>query len=102
MNLNVNYEELKSLSSYVNTKYEEINKVFDDISKLVDDIEKNWQGNDADVFVAKARHYIEKEKKTNEKIKDISIILDKVSQKYEGTDKEFYEKMNKESVRDGE
>ena len=102
MNLNVNYEELKNLSGFVEEKYDAINKIFDEISKLVDEIEANWKGNDADVFVAKARHYIEKEKITNGKVKDIADILDKVSQKYEGTDKEFYEKMNKESVRDGE
>ena len=102
MNLNVNYEELKNISTFVDTKYEEINKIFDELNKLVEDVASNWQGNDADIFVAKAKHYIAKEKETNEKVKDVSVILDKVSQKYEGTDKEFYEKMNKESVRDGE
>jgi uncharacterized protein YukE len=100
MNLNVNYEELRSLGSFVENKYEEINKLFDEISDLISDVDKNWKGNDASVFVTKANHYISKEKATNEKVKDISTILNKVSEKYEGTDKEFYEKMNKESVRD--
>ncbi len=101
MNLDVNYEELKTLSAFVNSKYEEINRIFDEMSKLMEDVADKWKGNDSDVFITKAKHYIEKEKATNEKIKDVSVILDKVSQKYEGTDKEFYEKMNKESVRDG-
>ena len=102
MNLNVNYEELKNISTFVDTKYEEINKIFDELNKLIDDVASNWQGNDADVFVAKAKHYIAKEKETNEKVKDVSVILDKVSQKYKGTDEDFNEKMKKESVRDGE
>lgn len=100
MNLNVNYEELKDLSTYVENKYEEINKKFDEILALLDKVEENWVGNDATVFLAKSRYYVEKEKIDNDKVKDVSTILEKVSGRYEFRDKEFDEQMKKESVLD--
>jgi uncharacterized protein YukE len=100
MNLNVNYEDLKELSTYVSNKYDEINKKFDEILDLLDQVEQNWVGNDATVFLAKSRYYVEKEKIDNDKVKDISTILEKVSEKYEFNDKEFDHQMKKESVID--
>jgi len=102
MKLDVNYDELRELSTFVNNKYEEIDNVLKEIRSLINDVDENWKGNDATVFVTKAKNYIEKELITNAKVKDVSTILSKVSGQYETTDKEFYEKMKKESVRDGE
>ena len=98
MNLSVNYEELKELSTYVDNKYNEINKKFDEILDLLNQVEENWVGNDATVFLAKSRYYVEKEKIDNDRVKDISTILKKISGRYESNDKEFDEKMKKESV----
>jgi uncharacterized protein YukE len=100
MKLDVNYDELKELSTYVNNKYEEIDKTLHEIKDLINDVDENWKGNDATVFVAKARYYVDKEIATNAKVKDVSTILSTVSGKYENSDKDFYEKMKKESVRD--
>ena len=99
MNLNVNYEELKRLSTYVEEKYDQINNKFDEILSLLNEVEDNWVGNDATVFLAKSRYYVEKEKIDNDKVKDISTILGKISGKYETNDREFDEQMKKESVR---
>ena len=101
MKLDVNYDELKELSTYVQDKYTEIGKTLNEIKDLINDVDENWKGNDATVFVTKAKYYVDKEIATNEKVNDVSTILSKVSGKYENADKEFYEKMKKESVRDG-
>ena len=100
MNLSVNYEELKELSTYVESKYLELDKKFDEIIGLLDEVEKNWVGNDSTVFLVKSRYYVEKEKIDNEKVKDIATILEKVSGKYEENDKAFDEQVKKESVTD--
>lgn len=98
MNLSVNYIELKDLGTYVETKYDEINNKLDEILDILDRIEQNWVGNDATVFLAKSRYYVEKEKIDNVRVKDVSTILNKISGKYETNDKEFDEKIKKESV----
>jgi uncharacterized protein YukE len=100
MNLSVNYEELKKLSTYVETKYRELDKKFTEIISLLDEVEKNWSGNDSTIFLVKSRYYLEKERTDNEKVKDIATILEKVAGKYEYNDKLFDEQIKKESVTD--
>ena len=98
MELKVNYEELKDLGKYVDTKHDEINKKLEEILKLLDEVEENWEGNDATVFLAKSKYYVEKEIIDNEKVKDVSTVLGKVSGKYEGNDVAFDNQMKKESA----
>ena len=61
MKLDVNYDELKELSTFVETKYEEIDKVLNEIKDLINDVDENWKGNDATVFVTKAKYYVDKD-----------------------------------------
>lgn len=100
MDLKVNYEELKDLSKYVDNKHSEIEKKFKEILKLLDEVEDNWEGNDATVFLAKSKYYVEKEIIDNQRISDVSTILGKVSGKYEGNDIAFDNQMKRESALD--
>ena len=101
MDLKVNYEDLKELSKYVETTYENVEKKLKEILQLLNDVENNWEGNDATVFLAKSKYYVEKEIIDNSKIKDVSTILDKVSGKYKGNDVAFDNQMKRESVTNG-
>ena len=100
MDLKVNYEDLKDLSKYTDNTYNDVDKKLKEILALLDKVEENWEGNDATVFLAKSKYYVEKEIIDNDRIKDVSTILDKVSGKYKGNDIAFDNQMKRESALD--
>lgn len=97
MNINVDFEELDSVT---NTMTDDKTALEIEINNLLESLERIklcWQGDDLDQFYDKAYEYISRMKVLTEYMGTTSSFIQKSNTAYQEQDRKFSEDLNKEA-----
>ena len=97
MKINVKYNELKELSSYVSSKKEELDVAFQEISKTIESVSTVWNGKDCKEFIEEATKKLETEKTNNNKLKMFADNLKTAADGYASFESKWTEQAKRES-----
>ena len=98
MKIKIKYNELKEISKYINTKYEELELEYKEINKIIESVSDVWQGKDSEEFIEEGTKKINNEIEKIKKIKTFSDDLETISNDYSELENNWYEKVKRESL----
>ncbi len=98
MKLQVKYDELDDLGSFVKEKKDSIDKILENVLKAFNEVPEAWQGEDSDAFMQSANEAIDNEKERNNKLEILSNILKYAAKNYKQEDEEWLEIIKKEEI----
>lgn len=82
MKINVKYNELNNISSFVSSKKEELDLLFQDVTQIIESVNNAWSGKDCKEFIEEAEKKIEIEKNNNKDLKTFADNLKTVANGY--------------------
>lgn len=97
MNLKVKHKELSNVSNFTKTFSNELDTEIDVWLTQLALLQNVWQGEDATLFVAKAKSYFERMKIISSCYRTLSSFMDEANNVYEENDRGFGSNLKEEA-----
>ena len=102
MKIKANYIELESKSISLRKEGEKIKEEVGNLLKILNKVEKNWKGNDSEVFYSKAEAYFQNIKQVAGSIDEFGAFIKYVSKSYETRDSRWKNEVEEAGVNFGD